>query len=167
MDTEEAGGRATAVLLVGHHGAPVPDGVTALAPARVGVADGDQSIRRWVADLPAQVDVVVVCPVEWRGDVAELVALRRGVDDADACVRARGVTDAVKIVHAGRVVGAVDRTSLTHVGPPVAVRRSVLVGAAAQVTLRDVAALTSRLVDGGSRVRVVGPTSPQSGGGAS
>lgn len=147
-------------LLAEMHAAldPVVPGVVIVA----GGADRQESVRRALAALPNDVDIVVVhdaaralAPAELADDV--IAAVRAG---ADAAVPVLPLADTVKEVDAaGLVVRTLDRATLRAVQTPQAFRRTVLesVHAQAAVAVTDDAALVEAA---GGRVVTV-PGSPR------
>lgn len=146
--------------------APLVDGVvTVTSTERVGVAPdrpraGAHAVKAGLTEVPEDVErVVVLDGSDLDAGTAPVLALLEELDrvsDAhDAVVSASPVTDALKRVEGGAIVGGVARADLHLPRPPLVVRRAALADALAASADRAERDVASVLIDAGRVVRVV------------
>lgn len=135
-----------------------------------------RSLVRQVAGLAPAVEIVVFvdeAPVSPRGLLDEMVTALRA-SAADGVVRAAEVTEAVKRVEGGVVLGGVDRSRLVAVRSPEVFRREALERAVSAAGTERWAGITDLVVrcggavvlfDGRAGGRVAGGITPAGGGG--
>lgn len=132
-----------------------------VSPQHGAVMLDSRAVRQGLEGLPPQVWGVACSAnpetgqTEREGLLSMGACLRAG---ADAVATVRSVSEAVKVVDDGWVVGSMDRSTLVSIILPVLINRSVLAALLADAGLAGWVDPIQEIVSAGGTVRVVFPT---------